>query len=284
MTFFALNPMVLMEAIGNGHNDMVMLAFMTLGLVLWQRDRWAWATLALTLATLVKITGLILMPLFGVAVLVAAPNWRTRILRGLGIAAIFLLTAGIAYRLTGPFPDVFTGARHAMFGRWGYTPSYDILAIMNEVSPYRGSVTSAVIAKVTRGIFILYFAYLLIRLAPGQNDAHPGRLPGLLQPAFTWNNLPHLVPHVVDSLCCSGTELTDLLAYLPVQPHRGAKHPDVPAFVALEIAKVELGSERSTQALLEFLDDHDNDHCTLGIWHSAHWSPAAKMEGSSAVY
>ena len=168
LAFFALNPMVLMEAIGNGHNDMVMLAFMTLGLVFWQRDRWAWAALALTLATLVKITGLILIPLFGVAVLAAAPNWRTRILRGLGIAAIFLLTAGIAYRLTGPFPDVFTGAQHAMFGRWGYTPSYDILAIMNEISSYKGSVTSAVIAKVTGGIFILYFAYLLVRLVQGK--------------------------------------------------------------------------------------------------------------------
>src|SRR5574341_692191 len=124
MTFFALNPMVLLEAIGNGHNDMVMLALMMLGLVLWQRDRWAWAALALTLAALVKITGLILMPLFGVAVLVAAPNWRARIRRGLGIAGIFFLTAGIAYWITGPFPDVFAGAQHAMFGRWGYTPSY----------------------------------------------------------------------------------------------------------------------------------------------------------------
>ena len=51
MTFFALNPLVLLEAIGNGHNDMLMLALITLGLVLWQRGRWAWATFALTLAT-----------------------------------------------------------------------------------------------------------------------------------------------------------------------------------------------------------------------------------------
>ena len=80
LTFFALNPLVLLEAIGNGHNDMLMLALMTLGLVLWQRDRWAWATLALTLATLIKITGLILLPLFGMAVLVTASSWRTRIL------------------------------------------------------------------------------------------------------------------------------------------------------------------------------------------------------------
>ncbi len=166
ITFFALNPMVLMEAIGNGHNDMVMLALMTLGLVLWQRGRWAWAAIALTLATLIKITGLILIPLVGVAVLTAAPNWHTRITRGLSLAAIFLVVAGIAYRLTGPFPDVFAGAQHAMFGRWGYAPTHVILLIAQTVSPH-GNVTGLGLAEVTRGIFILYFAYLLIRLARG---------------------------------------------------------------------------------------------------------------------
>lgn len=164
LVFFALNPLVLMEGIGNGHNDMTMLAFMTLGLVLWQRDKWAWATLALTFATLVKVTGLILMPLFGMAVLVAAPNWRTRILRGLGITAIFLLTAGIAYRLTGPFPDVFVGAQHVMFDRWGYTPSYAILRIAGYIYPNEAAIKSGV-ANVGRGIFLVYFIYLLVRLA-----------------------------------------------------------------------------------------------------------------------
>jgi hypothetical protein len=166
MTFFALNPLVLMEAIGNGHNDMVMLALMTLGLVLWQQDQWKWATLALTVATLIKITGLILMPLFGIAVLAAAPDWRTRILRGLMLMSIFLVTAGIAYRLTGPFPDVFEGAQHVMFDRWGYTPVYMIRVIAQDVyAPNPQDVTASVVANVSRGIFILYYVYLLIRVA-----------------------------------------------------------------------------------------------------------------------
>lgn len=164
LTFFALNPLILLEAIGNGHNDMLMLAFMTLGLVLWQNDKWALATLALTLATLVKITGLILMPLFGIAVLVAAPNWRTRLVRGIGIVTIFLVTAVVAYRLTGPFPDVFVGARHVMFDRWGYTPVYVIRAITSQIYPHDATVAKTV-ADLSRGVFILYYAYLLIRLA-----------------------------------------------------------------------------------------------------------------------
>jgi hypothetical protein len=164
MTFFALNPLVLMEAIGNGHNDIVMLALMTLGLVLWQRGQWKWATLALTLATLIKITGLILMPLFGIAVLVAAPNWRSRILRGLIMAAIFLITAGTAYRLTGPFPDVFVGAQHVMFDRWGYTPVYMLRVIARELfSP--ADVATSVVANASRLVFIIYYVYLFIRVA-----------------------------------------------------------------------------------------------------------------------
>lgn len=167
LTFVALNPMVLMEVMGNGHNDMLMLALMTLGLVLWQRNKWAWAALALTLASLVKITGLILLPLFGVAVLAAAPNWRAGILRGLVIVAIFFITAGIAYRITGPFPEVFEGTRHAVFGRAGYTPSYALERILYELNPTQRGMRS-VIVRGARGIFLLYFVYLLIRLAQGK--------------------------------------------------------------------------------------------------------------------
>jgi glycosyl transferase family 87 len=167
MTFFALNPMVLMEAIGNGHNDMLMLALLTLGIVLWQRDRWIWAAFALTLASLIKITGLIFMPLFGMAVLVAAPNWRTRVTRGLGIAAIFLLTTGITYRMTGPFPEVLLGAQHAMFARWGYTPAYMIRIIAVQFYHHDQALIS-LISNISRDLFIIYFIYLLIRLAQGK--------------------------------------------------------------------------------------------------------------------
>ena len=164
LTFFALNPLVLMEAIGNGHNDIVMLALMTLGLVLWQRGRWAWAAFALTLATLIKLAGLILLPLFAVAVLAAAPDGRTRILRGLGMASIFLFTAAIAYRITGPFPDVLIGARHALFDRWGYTPAYATHVIASEIFRNKAAITQT-IASTVHFLFVVYFVYLLVRLA-----------------------------------------------------------------------------------------------------------------------
>ncbi len=111
---------------------MLLLLLMTLGLVLWQRDRWIWAALALTCATLVKATGLILLPLFGAAVLVNVPDWKTRFGRGLGILAVFLITTLVAYRLTGPIPEVFKGAEYAMVERLGFSPSYAIRILVNQ--------------------------------------------------------------------------------------------------------------------------------------------------------
>lgn len=164
LTFFALNPLVLMQAIGNGHNDMLMLLLMTLGLVLWQRDRWAPATLALTLATLIKITGLILLPLFGMAILAASFTWRARLTRGLGMFLIFSVTALLAYLVTGPFPEVFDGVRHAALGRLGFSPAYAIRVILREVFPGKTPVINLP-EPALRNVFILYYGYLLLKLA-----------------------------------------------------------------------------------------------------------------------
>ncbi len=166
MTFFALNPLVLMQAIGNGHNDMLMLALMTLGLILWQRGQWAGSAFALTLASLIKITGLILIPLFGIAVLISSPNWRTRITRGFVLVAIFIVTTLIAYRITGPLPEVFQGTEHAMFGRLGYSPSYAIRILVNQFSHKKNIIELP--TNIGNYLFFLYYLYIMVRLLQGK--------------------------------------------------------------------------------------------------------------------
>jgi hypothetical protein len=161
MAFFVLNPLVLVEGIGNGHNDMLMLLLITLGLILWQKDQWAWAAFLLTLASLVKGAGLILLPLFGIAVLAAVKEWRTRIIRGMWISIIFLLTSIILYGLTGPFPMVLAGAKDALFNRVGYSPTYVLLLITKGVLPSQ----SEYVLPALRNIFIIFIIYLLILLA-----------------------------------------------------------------------------------------------------------------------
>ena len=163
LTFFALNPLVLLEAMGNGHNDLLMLALMTLGLVFWQRDRWVLVTLALTLAALIKVTGLIILPLFGMAVLRAAPDWRIRLGRLLGMALVFGLLVLAAYSLAGPFPEVLEGNRHVMFGRIGYTPSYALRVLLRYLLPGRVPLIQLPTSLGT-GLFILFYVYLLIKL------------------------------------------------------------------------------------------------------------------------
>ena len=163
LAFFALSPLVLLEAMGNGHNDMLMMAFITLGLVLWQRDKWTWATLALTLASLIKITGLILLPLFGLAALMAVPDWGPRIKRGMGIIAIFLFTFFGFYLLLGPIPEVFDGVRQAVFDRRGFSPEYAVRMLLRIFD------RSAWMPQgLMRNLFVLYYGYLLVRLMLGK--------------------------------------------------------------------------------------------------------------------
>jgi len=159
LAFFALNPLVLLEALGNGHNDMTMIAFIVLGLILWQRGKWAWAAFALTLAAMVKLPALILIPLFGLAVLMDAPTWRERILRGLGLGAIFLCLFLLSYRLMGPFPDVFNGIIQS-FGRRSFSPAYAIYVIVRELSP----ALSKLILPNTRYLFLLIYGYIAVAL------------------------------------------------------------------------------------------------------------------------
>lgn len=97
LTFFAWNPLVLMQGPGNGHNDMVFMALMVLGIILWQRKLWWAAALALTLSVVAKASALLLLPLFGVVLLRSEPTWRTRIFKGAGAAAIGLLVILVTY-------------------------------------------------------------------------------------------------------------------------------------------------------------------------------------------
>lgn len=63
---FAWNPLVLLMAVGDGHNDIAMVALVLLALWLLLRERWALSFSALALSVWVKYVSLVLVPLFGV--------------------------------------------------------------------------------------------------------------------------------------------------------------------------------------------------------------------------
>jgi hypothetical protein len=107
LTFFAWNPLILMQGPGNGHNDMVFMALLVVGIIFWQRKMW-WATaLALTLAATAKIPALLMFPLFGVVLLRYESTWRGRIQKSIGTALIGLVTIYLIYSALGPPSQVF---------------------------------------------------------------------------------------------------------------------------------------------------------------------------------
>jgi hypothetical protein len=63
---FTWNPLVLLMAVGDGHNDMVMMALALLSIWLLVRQRWTPAFGALALSVWIKYVSLILLPLFAI--------------------------------------------------------------------------------------------------------------------------------------------------------------------------------------------------------------------------
>jgi hypothetical protein len=61
---FAWNPLILFMAVGDGHNDMVMMALALLAVWLLYRERWALAFGALVSSIWIKYASAILLPLF----------------------------------------------------------------------------------------------------------------------------------------------------------------------------------------------------------------------------
>ncbi|MEX2446044.1 MAG: glycosyltransferase 87 family protein [Dehalococcoidia bacterium] len=77
---FAWNPFVLYRVVGNGHNDLVMMLCVLLGLAAFEQRRWTAGMVAVTLSVLVKYVGLLLAPLFVLYLWQhAGPRWRDRV-------------------------------------------------------------------------------------------------------------------------------------------------------------------------------------------------------------
>src|SRR5207245_9216315 len=87
---FGWNPLVLWEISANGHNDVVMMAFVLLALLLLLTKRWPLAFPALACAVLIKYISLVLLPIFVLWVLRRQGRPAVRPL-ALGLAAMLAL-------------------------------------------------------------------------------------------------------------------------------------------------------------------------------------------------
>ncbi len=168
LVFFAWNPLILMQGPGNGHNDMLPISLMVLGIVLWRRRLWWGATLALTLAVLVKTTALLMIPLFGVALLTREPTWRGRILKGLAIALTCLALFYLAYSTLGPIPEVLQGVMKMLTTRRGFALASGLRMILREIIPRQ--VAETLPRTTGRYMFLFFYAWFTLRLWRGKHN------------------------------------------------------------------------------------------------------------------
>lgn len=166
LIFFAWNPLILMQGPGNGHNDMLFMALMVMGIVLWQRKRWWWAASILTLAALVKVTAVLIIPLFGVLLLRDEPTWRGRILKGLGAALTGLALVALYYSALGPLPDVFKGVFDMLTTRRSFAIASGLRMVLREIIPRQ--VAETLPRTTGRTLFLLFYAGLLVQLWRGR--------------------------------------------------------------------------------------------------------------------
>jgi hypothetical protein len=109
----AWNPVVLYEAWGNGHNDIIMIFWVLLAVWAMLEKRYTLANLALVMGALVKIIPVLLVPVAVLIALEQLPDGRAR-LRYLALSALGgVLLAGLAYAPLWEGPQVFSLARRA---------------------------------------------------------------------------------------------------------------------------------------------------------------------------
>jgi hypothetical protein len=74
-----------------------MLAFVLAAFLAWERGRWTWAVVAMTLSVLVKAPPLPLLGLLSVAVVAQAPGWQVKLQRAAISAGFVAALMGVAY-------------------------------------------------------------------------------------------------------------------------------------------------------------------------------------------
>lgn len=162
LTFFAWNPLILIQGPGNGHNDMVFMALMVLGIILWQRNWWWAATLILTLSALAKAPALLIIPLFGVTLLREEPSWRQRLTKVVIAGVIGLVTVYLVYAVLGPVTETLRGVTDMLTTRRGFAIASGTRMILREVIP--GQIAEPIPRATARYIFILFYLWLLIQV------------------------------------------------------------------------------------------------------------------------
>ncbi|HHX43439.1 MAG TPA: hypothetical protein GX714_05560 [Chloroflexi bacterium] len=129
---FAWNPLVLIEAHANGHNDLVMVLCVLLAVWLWESKRYVWVIPALVLGALVKYVPLILVPM--AALLLGNRLSRAEWLRTL--VATVLIALGLTLIVFGPlWPGLDDWAVLGQMRRAHFSTGTWLILLLRRVAP-----------------------------------------------------------------------------------------------------------------------------------------------------
>jgi len=157
LIFFAWNPLVLLMAVGDGHNDALMMALVLVSLWLLLRERWGLALGVLVLSAWIKVVSLIFCPLFVLYVwqrLRAQHHSCVALAVGGGLAA----AAGVSVLVLAPF--------------WEPGLIYSFVERLFHPANWSASASGVSTALLAVGLLLFGAAYLLLlwRLARGDGS------------------------------------------------------------------------------------------------------------------
>jgi hypothetical protein len=155
---FTWNPLVLLLAVGDGHNDMAMMALVLLSFWLLLRERWGLAFAALALSVWIKFVSVVFLPMFAIYIWRGLGAWGMQRRKGLGWALLALLTVSLLVWV--PFWDP----------TWVPTAVERMLHPLNWRADPAGLATWAITAGLA--VFAVAYGILVYRFAEGQSSFH----------------------------------------------------------------------------------------------------------------
>ncbi|MDP9352904.1 MAG: glycosyltransferase 87 family protein, partial [Chloroflexota bacterium] len=171
--FYGWNPLVLLETVGNGHNDVMVAMFVALSLLSVAHQHWRLAVLALTAAAMVKVTALVLLPMLVLTWLFSLTGARARV-RATITAGVVVLVGGLAmygplWAGTAVFQNAIDNPAATMYRNslWELLRSV-ILSATGATAP---ATVSAYLHVVRNLVFVIAFLVLLRRLWRGRDMA-----------------------------------------------------------------------------------------------------------------
>jgi len=196
---FTLNPVLLLESAGNGHNDILVAALMLLAVLFClphstgSRSNWSqWLVLpALALAALIKITPVLVLPFFTLYLLRCRRTWVERLtLLGVngGLAAIIGVGAMLPL-----WPGWGNWAVRDLGGGAGRSP-FALLVLL--LRPWLGTNTAFDVTRLAlMGAFLVVYVWLLFTAFRASDDLRCSLLVPSAAALFWYIVLPNQTYH-----------------------------------------------------------------------------------------